>query len=103
MSPFRAAPALLPLLIIAAATVGHAQTNEQLYRPPWPENVWGMTADDLFFEGHGDADNGSPISVFTWDSVGRFRLDGGDPDAPNVGYRYLTTDFGSKSTGLPDP
>jgi len=97
----RAAAAIL--LILVPVTSSFAQTNEQMSRPTFPEKVWGETTDDLMFGDRGNVkDNDSPYNLFMWDSIGRFRLDSKDPNSTNIGYRYLTIDFGDNAEGVPD-
>jgi hypothetical protein len=98
--PRAAAAFLLSLILVANSS---AQTNEQMSRPTFPEKVWGETTDDLMFGDRGNVkDNDSPYNLFLWDSIGRFRLDSKDPNSTNIGYRYLTIDFGDNAEGVPD-
>src|SRR5439155_17597120 len=65
---------------------------------------WGVTHDDLLYQSqaHMKRETGADAQIFWWDSTGRFRLNADDPNAPALGYRYLTINFDSNSRVLPD-
>jgi hypothetical protein len=72
---------------------------------PWPTpETWGMTHDDMLYQAQSHMKNepGADAQIFWWDSTGRFRLKADDPNAPAIGYRYLTMNFDTNSHVLPD-
>jgi hypothetical protein len=72
---------------------------------PWPTpQTWGQTHDDMLYQAqsHTKREEGADAQIFWWDSTGRFRLDAADPNAPAIGYRYLTMNFDTNSHVLPD-
>jgi hypothetical protein len=90
--------------LAALAAPAAAQTTSELVLKPWPEKLWGETVDKLLFQQQGDVkgEPGRNAQVFWWDSVGRFRLDTHDPDAPSLAYRILATSFDTNSRVIPD-
>jgi hypothetical protein len=101
-------PALrLALLVLAALvpTFARGQTDPRMLLDPWPtEQTWGQTHDDVLYQAqaHMKNEDGADAQVFFWDSTGRFRLHADDADSPLIGYRYVTFNFDSNSSVLPD-
>src|SRR5829696_2522881 len=93
----------LPVLLFCA--IAPAQTDPRMVLDPWLTNeTWGMTHDDMLYQSqaHMKNERGAKAQIFSWDSTGRFRLSADNPDAPAIGYRYLTMNFDSSSRVLPD-
>src|SRR5215211_5377565 len=95
-------PLLMTLAALAAPAA--AQTTSQLTQKPWPENLFGETVDKVLYQQQGDVkgEPGRNAQIFWWDSVGRFRFDKHDPNAPSLAYRYLTINFDTNSRVIPD-
>ena len=97
------------LVLAAAATTVRAQTDSRMVLDPWPTpQSWGTTFDTLLYQGqshvqgpatHGEDD--ATAQIFWWDSTGHFRLGTTNPDALQLGYRWVTMNFDSNSTLLP--
>jgi hypothetical protein len=93
----------LPLVLLPA--LAHAQTDPRMALDPWPTpQTWGQTHDDMLYQAqaHMKGEAGADAQIFWWDSTGRFRLNTDNPDAPLIGYRYVTMNFDSNSHVLPD-
>jgi hypothetical protein len=85
--------------------LGRAQTDPRMVIEPWAtRESWGATHDDMLYQSqaHMKNERDAKAQIFWWDSTGRFRLGADDPDAPALGYRYLTMNFDSNSQVLPD-
>ena len=85
-----------------------AQTNTDLTLGTWEPGDFGLTLDRPLYQSQAHLKNGAPgdktrnAQIFWWDSTGRFRFSKTNPDAPTIGYRYLTIAFDTNSPLLPD-
>ena len=94
----------LPLAALLP-TLARAQTDPRMALDPWPtKQTWGQTHDDLLYQAqaHMKNEDDADAQVFFWDSTGRFRVDADDPNSPLIGYRYVTLNFDTNSSVLPD-
>src|SRR3982751_4902699 len=97
---------LLPALLACAcftAALASAQTDSSLTLRPWTPGEWGQTNDHPLYQeqGHVKGEDRN-AQIFWWDSQGRFRLSGQDPNALDIGYRWVTMTFDSNSQLLPE-
>jgi hypothetical protein len=91
--------------VLALSGLARAQTDPRMVLDPWPTpQTWGLTHDDLLYQSQAHMKNepDANAQIFWWDSNGRFRLGTDDPNAPALGYRYLTMTFDTNSHVLPD-
>ena len=93
-------------LAVGVASVAMGQTSRELVITPWPDSQWGQTTDKVLYQEQGHVKEqpggtGRNVQMFWWDSIGRFRFDKTDPDAPEIAYRYITTNFDTHSPLLP--
>src|SRR4051812_7188895 len=94
----------LALLVVFLSTLAHAQTDPRMALDPWPTaQTWGQTHDDILYQAqaHLKGEAGADAQIFWWDSTGRFRLNTDNPDAPLIGYRYVTMNFDSNPRVVP--
>ena len=92
-------------VVVLIPAFARAQTDPRMTLDPWPTpQAWGQTHDDMIYQAqsHTKREAGANAQIFLWDSTGRFRLDAENPDAPALGYRYLTMNFDTNSHVLPD-
>jgi len=97
--------AVLAVMCLTSLALG--QTNRELVITPWPENLCGQTTDKVLYQEQGHVKDTAlvesrNVQMFWWDSIGRFRFSKTDPDAPEIAYRYLTTNFDAHSPRLPE-
>jgi hypothetical protein len=91
--------------VVLLCSVARAQTDPRMALDLWPTpQTWGETHDDMLYQAqsHLKREGGADAQIFSWDSVGRFRLNTEDPNTPVLGYRLLTMNFDSNSSVLPD-
>jgi hypothetical protein len=93
-------------VVLLAASLSQAQTDERLVTEPLQGKQWGYTFDHPLYQEQshvkGEPGNRSNTQMFWWDSIGRFRFSTTDPDAFSLAYRYVTVNFDSHSPSLPD-
>ncbi len=94
------------VVLLFGTCIAQAQTDERLVTEPWTGSQWGQTFDHALYQeqGHvkGEPGNQSNTQMFWWDSIGRFRFNSSDENAPSIAYRYVTVNFDSNSPSLPD-
>src|SRR5436190_4968171 len=95
------------LLSICFASRLLAQTDTDLTLGHWDEHSWGLTLHRPLYQAQSDVhgDGVRPrdtAQLFWWDSTGRFRFSTSNPNAPTIGYRYLTMTLDTNAPTLPD-
>jgi hypothetical protein len=111
LAPFAPLAAALVGLLVLATSPAAAQTTPDLILRPWEPGRFVDTHDKLLYQAQSHeqgkpspagSDDDAKAQIFWWDSYGRVRFGRDNPDAPAVGYRYLTVALDTSSPRLPD-
>ncbi len=90
------------LLVFLLISTAFSQTDQTIVIDPWPDKFFGQTTDKFIYQAQSHSKDGTGnAQIFWWDSHGRFRIGTENPDAPVIGYRYLTENFDTHVPALP--